>query len=265
MKIYSTKIIVLCALMLITACSTKDISNSKETITVFAASSLAPVLDVIDQQFESEYSGVSITLNKAGTQELRTQIEQGAKADILISARERDVAELKLKGLVESSEEIVSNHLVFIVSKEGMGKVKSIQDITQKGIKVILADEKSPIGEYSRKLIANLDQSGKFGTNFSKQFLQNVVSNENNEQNVLSKIVLGEADVGIVYQSSLVSLKKDQKDSITMLNFDQKYNVNSSYYLTKLKNASSMTDNYINWLKSNKGKSQFKTFGFDSN
>lgn len=259
LTLFRSLIFVLCCLLL-GACSVKSgASDSKDELIIFTAASFAPVLQEINDQFE-ENNGVSITLNKAGTQELKAQLEQGAKADILISAREKDVEELKDKGLVAASEKLASNDLVIVISQEGSEKVGEINDIAKKGIRLVIAEENAPVGEFSRKLFDNLDHSGKFGENFSENVLSNVVSNESNEQNVLSKVVLGEADAGVVYRSSLSAIK--DKEAVSYLEVDKEFNVHSAYYLVTLKNSSSTTDVYIKWMKSDESKELIKKYGF---
>ena len=57
------------------------------TLTVFAAASLTGSFGEIGKNFEAAHPGVTVTFNFAGSQVLRTQIEQGASADVFASAR----------------------------------------------------------------------------------------------------------------------------------------------------------------------------------
>jgi molybdate transport system substrate-binding protein len=258
---FTRSLIFLLCCVFVSGCSMqRTTAGSKDELIIFAAASIAPVLQEINKQFEAE-NAVSITLNKAGTQELKAQIEQGAKADLLISAREKDVKSLEEKGLVEHAEKLASNELVFIVSPEGAKKISAIEDIAKDGIRLVIAEENAPVGEYSRKLIRNLDESRRYGSGFYEQVIGNVVSNESNEQHVLSKVLLGEADAGIVYRSSLSSVKDSEK-KITPLEVDKELNVQSYYYLVKLKGLSSVSEDYMKWLKSEKSKELMRKFGF---
>lgn len=253
-------LVIVSSVVMISACSVTTSSNTSDELIIFTAASFAPVLQEMKQSYEAENKAVTITMNKAGTQELKAQIEQGAEADILISARAKDVDELKEKGLIADSEKFASNDLVIIISREGSDKVKEIKDLANEGIRLVIAEQNAPVGEFSRKLFVNLNQSGQYGDHFDEKVLSNVVSNESNEQNVLSKVLLGEADAGIVYRSSLSSIK--EKDSVTYLEVEPELNVRSDYYLVKLKDASSKADDYMDWMKSDKGKKLITNFGF---
>src|SRR3569833_370241 len=127
---------------------------------VAAAASLVPLMNDVKKQYEAEHAGVSLVLNTAGTQVLKAQIEQGALADVLISARQKDVDDLQGKGLVESSEHMASNEPILILSTEGARKIKTAADLTQSGVRIVLGDESSPIGEYSRKALQKMGEPG---------------------------------------------------------------------------------------------------------
>lgn len=260
MKRFSGIMILLIAVSLVLgACSIRSNAEGKDELVVFTAASFAPVLQEINATFEQEH-GVEVTMNKAGTQELKAQLEQGAKADLLISARKKDVEQLTELGLVENSVELASNQLVIIISKEGEEKIQSIQDLTAPGVRLVVAEENAPVGEFTRQLFANLDKSGEYGAGFSGAVLSNVVSNESNEQNVLSKVVLGEADAGVVYRSSLSGIKDE--DKVTHLEVEQDLNVESSYYLVTLKDASAKSADYATSLLSDQSREKIEQFGF---
>ncbi|MGB8953793.1 MAG: molybdate ABC transporter substrate-binding protein, partial [Tumebacillaceae bacterium] len=218
--------------------------------------SLVPLLNDVKKQYEAEHAGVSLVLNTAGTQVLKAQIEQGAPADVLISARQKDVDDLQGKGLVESSEHLASNEPILILSTEGARKIKTAADLTQSGVRIVLGDESSPIGEYSRKALQKMGEPS-----FYEKVLKNVVSNESNEQNVLAKVVLGEADAGMVYQTSFQE-EKAKGTAISAITIDKAQNVRSDYYLVRLKGLSSGGGEFAKWMMGDKGKELLQKHGF---
>ncbi len=77
----------------------RHLSNEQRTLIVFAASSLTDAFLEVSRDFEASNPGVKVILNLAGSQALRTQLEQGALADIFASANiERDEYSASLKA-----------------------------------------------------------------------------------------------------------------------------------------------------------------------
>src|SRR5215469_16650434 len=72
------------------------------TLTVFAAASLRDVFGSLGATFERMHPGVKAEFNFAGSQELRTQIEQGAPADVFAAADTRHMDAAQKAGLVET-------------------------------------------------------------------------------------------------------------------------------------------------------------------
>ena len=78
----------------------------QRSLTVYAAASLTEVFPTIDP--ESQY-------NFAGSDELATQIREGAPADVYAAASSKYPQELFAEGLVEEPVTFASNRLVLIV------------------------------------------------------------------------------------------------------------------------------------------------------
>lgn len=245
--------------LMLTACGGTDDEQAAPSggeVHVAGAASLAPLLHDVKKQYEAEHSGVTLVMNMAGTQVLKAQIEQGAPADVMIAARQKDVDDLKAKGLVESSEHLASNEPILILSTEGARKIKTAEDLAQSGVRIVLGEQSSPIGEYSRKTLQKMGEPG-----FYEKVLNNVVSNESNEQNVLSKVVLGEADAGMVYQTSFQE-EKAKGTAISAITIEKAQNVRSEYYLVRLKGISSAGGEFAKWMMGDKGKELLKKHGF---
>jgi len=89
----------LVALLLIAgaACSR---ASEPEVLHVFAAVSLREAFEGLSATFEAAHPGTKVRLNLAGSQELSTQIEQGARADVIASADVKHMGALEKAGLV---------------------------------------------------------------------------------------------------------------------------------------------------------------------
>jgi molybdate transport system substrate-binding protein len=175
------------------------------TLTVFAAASLADAFTEIGANFEAANPGVTITFNFAGSQALRTQIEEGAPADVFASASSKEMDTLVSGGFVADgvSQVFLSNKLVVILPADNPARLDSLEDLAVSGVKIVLAADEVPVGNYARR---SLDlMNGPFGADFKDKVLANVVSNEDNVKQVVAKVQLGEADAGIVYNSDAVA------------------------------------------------------------
>lgn len=168
---------------------TDDIGT--ERITVYAAASLSEVFPEIDSNARYSF---------AGSDELATQIREGAPADVYAAASAKHPQELYAEGLVEEPVTFASNRLVLIVPSANPASIESAEDLLQDGTRLVLAAEGVPVGDYAREALVSLDLEAA---------LANVVSNEDDVKGVSSKVALGEADAGIVYATDAAPLGDD--------------------------------------------------------
>src|SRR5262245_14301958 len=149
--------------------------------TVCAAASLTEVFRIIDP---------APAYNFAGSDELATQIREGAPADVYAAASSKYPQELFDEGLVEEPVTFASNRLVLIVPTDNPAGIEKVSDVTKPGTKLVIAAEGVPVGDYTRDVLDTL------GLN---KALDNVVSQEEDVKGVVGKVALGEADAGFVY------------------------------------------------------------------
>lgn len=203
------------------------------TLTVFAAASLTAAFQALGAAFEKDHPGVKVELNFAGSQQLATQIEQGAKADVFASADQKWMAYVQERGLLaEAPRAFAHNRLVVIVPKTNPGKIEQLQDIAHSGVKLVLGAEAVPVGHYSREALSKLSGASGFGSDYADRVLHNVVSNEENVKGVVAKIQLGEADAGIVYRSDVTP---NVAEKVSVLQIPDPYNVIATYPVGVLK------------------------------
>jgi molybdate transport system substrate-binding protein len=162
--------------------------GSHEPVDVYAAASLGEVFPEIAP--EARYSF-------AGSDELATQIREGAPADVYAAASSKYPQELYAEDLVEEPVTFASNRLVLIVPKANPAAIESPEDLLPEGTRLVLAAEGVPVGDYARDALAALSLSDA---------LRNVVSNEDDVKGVAAKVALGEADAGIVYATDAAPL-----------------------------------------------------------
>ena len=96
-----------------------------------------------------------------------------------------------------------TNTLVVVYPKSNPGNVKTVFDLRRPGLKVVIARQGVPVGDYTRTVLRNLG--------ISRAVLANVVSQEPDVRSVLAKVALGEADAGFVYRTDAATVKKRRR------------------------------------------------------
>jgi molybdate transport system substrate-binding protein len=190
------------------------------TLHVFAAASLTDAFREIAAAYEKAHPGVRVELNFAGSQMLRTQIEQGAPADVFASADVVHAEALGRAGLLGPRRLFARNALVVVVPAAG-GKVGRLADLAGPGVKIVIAGPSVPAGRYTSEVLARLGADPAFAARLQA----NVVSHETNVRAVLSKVVLGEADAGFVYATDAAAAK----GKVRILEIPPRDNVTSEY------------------------------------
>lgn len=155
--------------------------SGKDELTVFAAASLTEAFTALDEDAR---------FNFAGSDELATQIREGAEADVYAAASPRYPNELHAEGLVERPRIFATNRLVVVVPADNPAAIRSVADLRRRGVKLVVGAEGVPVGDYAREVLATLDAT---------DVLRNVVSNEDDVKGVVGKVAAGEADAGFVY------------------------------------------------------------------
>jgi molybdate transport system substrate-binding protein len=160
-------------------------SSKNGDLSIYAASSLTEAFQAIDPD---------ATFSFAGSDDLATQIKEGAPADVYAAASPKYPDELFEAGLVDKPEVFATNRLVLIVPKSNPASIESVADLRRKGVKLVIGAEGVPIGDYTRKVLENM---------VATDVLTNVVSEEDDVKGVVGKVSLGEADAGFVYATDV--------------------------------------------------------------
>jgi molybdate transport system substrate-binding protein len=169
-------------------------------LTVYGAASLKGVLEKARAAYEAAVPGTTITVSTDSSTALATQIEQGAPADVFLSADTKNPQALADKGLIAGDPvPFAGNELTIIVPGDNPAGITSAKDLAKPGIKIIAAGDEVPITKYATQLVANLAKEADFPAGFEAAYTANVVSKEDNVKNVVAKIITGDGDAGIVY------------------------------------------------------------------
>lgn len=262
MKRFVLLIVVLVTML--TACASPAMTLSPAApglriLTIFAASSLTDAFTEIGRNFEAANPGVTVALNFAGSQALRAQLEEGAVADVFAPANMTEMDTLVTDNLVlaDTIRVFLTNQLLVILPADNPANIQSLDDLANTGIKLVLAAEEVPVGKYARQVLDNLNAI--YGMEYKDEVLANVVSNEDNVKQVVTKVQLGEADAGIVYISDVVAVPE-----LKTIEIPGDYNVIARYPIAPL-TATQQPDlaaRFIAYIFSADGQAILQKWGF---
>jgi molybdate transport system substrate-binding protein len=234
-------------------------------ITVFAAASLTDSFNEIKAVFVKKYPRTEVEFQFAGSPALRTQLEQGARADVYASADLPNMTQALNAGLVRNAGKIFAkNSLVIITPKSNPGRITVPADLRKSGLKLVLAAPEVPGGNYSRQSLALMDKDPAFGAGFADAVLKNVVSNESNVKQVVAKVQLGEADAGVVYGTDVT---RDVVNDLNQVPIPNSLNIIAEYpiALTKSPANAALAEAFIAFVTGPEGQAILKKYGFQAN
>jgi molybdate transport system substrate-binding protein len=250
-------LLILCALVMLTAC----VRSEPETLNVFAAASLTDAFGEIAAEFEQMVPNSTITLNFAGSQVLRSQIEFGAQADVFASADYRNMNALVDAGLVKSTavKPFLANQLALITPLDNPQQIDSLADVAADGVKIVLAAPDVPAGAYTLRALAELTDSAEI----EQKIRANVVSEELNVRQVLAKIKLGEADAGFVYVSDAVAVGEE---AVNVIPLSVSAETRPVYPIAVLEDSPSteLAQKFVDFVLSPQGQAILGKWGFAS-
>ncbi|GMA14312.1 molybdate ABC transporter substrate-binding protein (plasmid) [Deinococcus metallilatus] len=234
---------------------------SAANLTVFAAASLTDAFTELGQAFDAK-TGNKTIFQFAGSQALRTQLENGAKADVYASANAAQYTPLVDKGLVTPGQAFVSNKLTVIAPRNNP-RVARLPDLAAPGVKLVIADRNVPVGDYTRRMLAAIDRSGTYGKDFSAHVLKNVVSEEPNVRQVALKVQLGEADAAVVYVTDVTPALRP---SVRVIALPTRFNQSATYPIGVLKGSANpqAAQAFVQYVLSPEGQQILKKWGFQA-
>lgn len=232
-------------------------------LTVLAAASLKESFTEIGLLFEKQYPKVNVEFSFGGSQQLAQQILQGAPVDVFASASQKymDVVNESGKLNSETQKTFAENKLVVIVPVGNPAGLESLADLGKSDVKLVLASKDVPVGQYSLDFLSRASTNPGYGKNYGNVVLDNVVSYEDNVKAVLAKVVLGEADAGIVYYSDVTG---DAKDQLKMILIPDTLNTVVKYPIAAINTSKEpeLSDLFIRFVLSKTGQDILENHGF---
>lgn len=230
------------------------IAQPSINLLVSAAASLKDALGEINPLYQQSKPGVNISYNFGASGALQQQIEQGAPADIFISAGKKQIDALEQKGLLVpgTRANLANNRLVLVVPSNSTG-VTSFNTLADSSVKKIAIGEPRsvPAGQYAEEVLRKLNLYDK---------IKNKLVLANNVRQVLAAVESGNADAGLVYASDA---KISDKVKVAVVADDKSHSpiVYPMAVLKSSKNVEAAKD-FLKFLSSDQTKGVLRKYGF---
>jgi molybdate transport system substrate-binding protein len=224
-------------------------------LTISAAASLTDALKEIQTAYRTKAKNTKLNFNFGASGALQQQIEQGAPADLFLSAAVKNMKALVDKQLIESGKQknLLTNELVVVVPVDGKATIGSEADLTKPEVLhlAIGIPESVPAGSYAKEALT-----------YSKLWdgLQSRIVQGKDVRQVLQYIETGNADAGFVYKTDALT---SQKVKVAFAVDSKSYQpVEYPIGLVKATKHSKEAEDFYNYLQSKEALDVFVKFGF---
>lgn len=236
--------------------STSNVTPAEKVdLTVSAAASMTDALNEIAKTYEQANPNIELSFNFGASGALQKQIEQGAPADLFLSAATKNMKPLVEQNLIEEGKEktFLKNELVAVVPADAKTSVASIGDLSQADVKKIAIGipESVPAGNYAKEALTN-----------SKLWepLQSRLVQAKDVRQVLQYVETGNADAGFVYKT----------DALTSSKVKIAFTVDQASYsvveypigIVKATKHAKEAEDFYNYLQSQSALDVFTKYGF---
>jgi len=229
----------------------------RQELTVFAAASLRGVFVDLAAAWSVAHPGIELRLAFDGSNVLATQIEEGAPADVFISADVDQPRRLAADGLAAAPPVTLLRNAIAIVTPRSGSPVQTLADLARQGIRIVGTGRGVPITGYAEQAIAQIGGLMSDPAAFIASVAANVVSEEDNVRLALAKVELGEGDAAIVYRTDALSSERVQS-----LPIPPEVVVSADYAAVQLSTREAAA-RFVGWLAGPEASDVFRAAGFE--
>ena len=229
--------------------------ETKTEVVVLAAASLTDVCGELETMYEQQHKDIDLIFSFAGSGALQTQIEEGAPADLFISAAKKQMKALTEKNLMKEDtvSDLLENKVVLIVPADSTLKITSFEDVKKDEVKMIAVGEPEsvPAGQYAKSIFSYLgfwdvvEKKANFGTDV---------------RTVLTWVESHEVDCGVVYATDAYTTEK-----VKIIAEAPEGSCDKVVYPAGVVEASrnkEAAEAFLNYLKSDEAMKVFEKYGF---
>jgi molybdate transport system substrate-binding protein len=235
-------------------------SGAAADLTIYGAASLKGALDKAKAAYETAHPGTKLTISTDSSAALETQIEQGAPADVFLSADTTNPKKLVEAGLADGAPiTFARNKLTIVVPADNPAGIATPADLAKAGVTIIAAGDTVPITKYATQLVQNLAKETGYPADFVAAYARNIASKEDNVKQLIGKIELGEGDAGIVYVTDAKASSK-----VKTIAVPDSANVPATYdgVVVKASRNAPAAKAFLDWFAGRDGQAILAELGF---
>ncbi len=224
-------------------------------LNISAAASMKDAMAEIQSNYQKKVPHVKLIVNLGASGSLQKQIEQGAPADVFISAAPNQMNELEAKNLVNKAtrKNLLENKLVLIALKNSTLKISKLEDLQNENVKQISIGETKvvPAGQYAEQALKKLGVWDK---------VQSKIVFAKDVRTVLAYVDTGNVDAGLVYKTDAAA---SSKVKILAIAPDGSHApiIYPAAVLTGTKNQKA-AEEFLAYMAGSEGKTVFEKYGF---
>jgi molybdate transport system substrate-binding protein len=246
---------VLLGLTSLAACGSNDDSggsSSKKdvTIRVFAAASLTESFTALGKKFEEDNPGTKVEFSFGPSSGLAEQIGSDAPADVFASASPSNMDTVVQAGDAKDPKDFATNSVEIATPPDNPGKVESLADLAEPGVKVAVCQAQVPCGKVATEVFS------KAGVDVQP------ATEEVDVKSVLTKVTLGEVDAGMVYVTDVQAAG----DKVKGVQIPEAQNATTSYPIATLTSSQhqKQASEFVDLVLSDTGTQVLEKAGFES-
>ncbi|MGL4344578.1 MAG: molybdate ABC transporter substrate-binding protein [Cellulosilyticaceae bacterium] len=250
MRRQSALVMLLGLLVLLVGCNKPDTS----TLYVLGASSLSEVLEDVAKAYLEEAPHIQIKFSFDGSGTLARQIEEGAPADVFISADLKQMNSLDEAQLMisESIIKLLSNQIVLIKPKGSALVITGFEEVVSDTVEMVAIGGKGvPVGDYTQQLYTQMGlwDEVTVRANFATSVRQ-----------VLDWVATGNVDCGIVYLTD--ALAEPGVEVVAIASPEATSEVVYPAGVVAATQLPEEAQDFVRFLSSQKARDIFRTYGF---
>src|SRR5918994_5232685 len=218
-------------------------------LVVFAAASLTDAFTAIGDGFESIHPDVDVMFHFAASSDLVAQIDEGAPADVFASADLRNMDKLvEAERAAADPATFATNSLAIIVEAGNPLDIATLEDLADPDLVVVTCDPEVPIGTYTEQVFESA------GVDVTPD------SFEENVRCIVTKVVEGEADAGLVYVTDVLAAGEGAEG----VDIPADINVVAAYPIAPVTDTPNLeaSEAFIDFVLSDDGHAILAEFGF---
>jgi molybdate transport system substrate-binding protein len=242
-------VVLVVAAALTAACSN---GSDGQTLLVFGAASLSDVLMTAEDEFEQAHPDVDVQLNVGGSSALREQILNGAPADVFVPANLAILQEVfdagDMVGQYSEVTVVASNRVVIAVQPGNPVDLTGLKSFERAELLLGVCNRSVPCGALAYQSFE------AFGV------APSIDTEEPDVRSLLTKIVEGELDAGIVYFTDVVAAR----GGVQVIDLPDSVELRTEYAAGITANSENpeRARDFVDFLSSERGQELFRKRGF---